>query len=348
MKKIRVGIIGAGFIAQEAHLPAYASLGEAEVVALADVNLERAKSVAGKFGVTKVFPDYRKLLALKEIEAVNICTPNAFHKPAAIAALRAGKHVLVEKPAAMNAAEVKAMIAEAKQAKKILMVGVNCRFMAETGLLKRAINAGALGKIYYAEAVFLRRRGIPGWGAFTEKKASGGGPMMDLGVHVLDLALYLMGFPEPVAVSGLTYAEIGRRPHNAATAGYWSWDPKKFDVEDMAVGLVRFRNGASLYLKTSWAANIPKDEFGVVVVGTRGGCRTHPTGIHGEEYGNLVDLTPVDLPKVESHKEEIGRFLEAIRKGLPSPVPPEEALTVTRILDGIYLSARRGREVRLA
>jgi predicted dehydrogenase len=348
MRKVRVGLVGTGFIAQEGHLPAYAALEEVELTAVADANLERAKSVAEKFGVSKVFKDYRRLLALEEIEAVDICTPNASHKPITIAALKAGKHVLVEKPIAMNAAEAKAMIAESKKAKRLLMVALNCRYLSETRALKRAIDAGALGDIYYAEATFLRRRGIPGWGVFTEKKASGGGPVLDLGVHVLDWSLYLMGFPEPVAVSGLTYAKIGPHPHQAATAGYWSWNPKKFEVEDMAVGLVRFRNGGCLCLKTSWAANIPKDEFKILLVGTKGGCQNKPLGIHREEYGSLVDVTPVDLPKAETYKEEIREFAQAIRKGGPSPVPAEQALVSARIIDALYLSARRGREVRLA
>ncbi|NIM05978.1 MAG: Gfo/Idh/MocA family oxidoreductase, partial [Armatimonadetes bacterium] len=312
MKKVRVGVVGTGFIAQEAHFPAYEKLEDVEVAAVADINLKRAKSVAEKFGIPKVFKDYRRLLALDEIDAVHICTPNALHKPITIAALKSGKHVLVEKPIAMNAAEARAMIEASKKAKRLLMVGLNCRFLAESKALKRAIDAGALGKIYYGEAVFLRRRGIPNWGVFTEKKASGGGPVLDLGVHVLDWALHLMGFPKPVAVSGLTYAEIGPHPHHAATAGYWNWNPKKFEVEDLAVGLVRFRNGASLCLKTSWAANIAKDEVKILLMGNKGGCQSKPLQISREEYGSLVDITPVDLPKAETYKEAIHQFAEAI------------------------------------
>ena len=347
MKKVRVGVIGSGFIMREAHLPGYAALDDAEVVAIADINREHAKKAADKFGISKVFTDYRKILEMDEIDAVDIATPNAWHAPYTIAALAAGKHVLVEKPMALTPREGEAMIAAARKSGKILMVGLNCRFLPETALFKQAIKSGALGEIYYAEATFLRRRGIPGWGAFTEKAASGGGPMLDLGVHVLDWAMYLMGFPEPVAVSGMTYAKIGTQRHNAKTAGYWSWDPKKFEVEDLAVGMVRFRNGATLILRTSWAVNLGKDQFQIALAGTKGGLQNNPTQIFREEYGALVDITPQDLPKRDSHKEEIKAFIQAIRKGLPSPVSAESALPTIKVLDGIYRSSEKGGEVAL-
>ncbi len=345
MKKVKVGIIGAGAIAQSQHMRCYAALKEAEIVAVADINPETAKTAAEKFAVPKVFRDYRRLLALQEIDAVSICTHNAVHKPAAVAALQAGKHVLVEKPMAMTAAEAKAMVETAKEAKRLLMTAFVCRFYAETQALKRDIGAGALGDIYYAEAVYTRRRGIPGWGVFTQKKFSGGGALLDIGVHALDMALHLMGFPRPIAVSALTFAKLGPRPHHAETAGYWNWDPKKFDVEDMAVGLVRFGNGACLRLKTSWAANLPQEEFRVLLAGTAGGGQTSPLEILREEYGALLTVTPQRLPTTDPYLEEVRAFVEAVRKGGPSPVPAEECLITNKIIDAIYRSARLGREV---
>ncbi len=348
MKKVRVGIIGAGSVAQWGHLPAYAARENVEVVALADVNLETAKATAEKFGVPQVFQDYRKLLALEEIKAVSVCTHAAMHKPIAVAALQAGKHVLVEKPMAMNSAEGQAMVDAAKKAKRLLMVGFNYRFGAESQMLKRAIQAGALGEIYYAEATYTRRRGVPGKPGFIQKKLSGGGPLIDLGVHVLDLSLHFMGFPQPVAVSSVTYSKLGRRPHHAATAGYGAWDPKLFDVEDAALGLVRFRTGACLYLKTSWLLNTPQEECRVVLAGTAGGGQTDPLEICREEHGTLVSIKPSRLPKINGHHEEVRLFLEAIEKGLPSPVPGEEALITTKIVEAIYRSSRLGREVKIA
>ena len=349
MKKVKIGIIGAGGIMREAHLPGYMSLGsEVEIVAMADVNPKNAKLTADRYGIKTILTDYKELLAMDEIDAVDIATPNAWHTSITVDALKAGKHVLVEKPMALSVAEGEAMIAAEKKSGKILMVGLNCRFLPETKIFQKAIKAGALGEIYYAEATFLRRRGIPGWGAFTEKAASGGGPMFDLGVHVLDWSMYLMGLPEPVAVSGATYAKIGTQKHCAETAGYWNWDPKKFEVEDLAVGMVRFANGATLILRTSWAINMGKDDFRIALCGTKGGLQNNPVQIFREDYGALVDITPQGLPSGEaSHTTEIKAFVEAIQKGLPSPVSAESALPTIKILDGIYKSSALGHEVEL-
>jgi len=347
MKKLKVGIIGSGAIAQNAHMPSYAALDNVEMAAVADSNPQNAQAAAEKFSVPKVFSDYRELLALKEIDAVSICTPNANHKPATVDALRAGKHVLVEKPIALNATEAQAMIEAGKKAKKILMVAQCQRFTTESQIIKRAVKEGALGEIYYAEASYLRRRGIPGWGAFTSKAISGGGPLIDVGVHVLDLALYLMGFPKPVSVSGTAFAKIGPKPRKAMLEQSWSWDPAKFEVEDMGIGLVRFENGACLYLKASWAINSAKTDNGVMLAGTEGGCQNSPLEIYREDFGSLVNITPTQYPRANSYLEEVRLFVEAIRKGLPSPVPGEQALITTKILDAIYKSGKTGKEVRL-
>ena len=170
---------------------------------------------------------------------------------------------------------------------------------------------------------------------------------MDLGVHVLDWAMYLMDFPEPDYVSGLTYAKIGPRAHQAETAGYWAWDPQRFEVEDLAVALIRFKNGACLNLKTSWAANIPRDEFTVMLVGSEGGCSTNPLRIYREAYGCLADISPVDLPDTSGHSEVVRRFIEAVLNGAPAPIPAASTLVTSKIIDGIYRSAERGREVKI-
>jgi len=347
MRKVRVGIIGSGGIAQACHMPGYQELADVEIHAVADINPETARRAAEQFSVPHVFSDYRDLVAMREVEAVSVCTPNAFHKGPTIAALRAGKHVLVEKPMALNATEARAMIAAAKRAGKLLMVGLNNRFSAATQALKRAADAGALGEVYFAEAVATRRRGIPGWGVFTEKEKSGGGALVDIGVHILDLTLHLMGYPKPTSVSGMVAAKFGPRKDLPRVEGGWHWDPKRFDVDDFGVGFIRFQNGASLVLKTSWAGNIGDPGFNCTLWGTDGGCRFDPLGIFRQEYGSLVDITPVDLPQVRSHSVEVERFVEAIRKGLPSPVPPEEALVTQQILDAIHRSSQTGKEVKL-
>lgn len=346
-KKLHIGIIGSGGIAQACHMPAYRALEDVEILAVADVDPKTAQKAAKQFSVKHVFDDYRDLVAMDEIDAVSVCTPNAFHKDPTVAALGAGKHVLVEKPIAVNAREGEEMLKAAQAAGKILQVGLNNRFAANTQALKRAVDAGALGEIYFAEAVATRRRGIPGWGAFTQKSKSGGGALVDIGVHILDLTLYLMGFPKPVAVSGVTAAKFGPRKDLSATAGGWRWDPTKFDVDDFGVGLVRFECGATLTLKASWAGHIGDAAFNSTIWGTEGGCKWDPATIYREENGSLVDCVLTELPKVASHAEEVRLFVEAIREDKPSPVPAEEALVTQRILDAIYESGVTGKEVRL-
>jgi len=348
MRKIRVGIIGSGGIAQACHMPAYQALAGVELHAVADINPQAARAAAEKFSVPHVFTDYRDLVAMPEIDVVSVCTPNAFHKGPTIAALKAGKHVLVEKPIAVNAAEGRAMLRAAKRAGKLLMVGLNNRFAATTQALKRAIDGGALGEIYFAEAVATRRRGIPGWGGFTEKDKSGGGALVDIGVHILDLSLYLMGYPKPASVSGVVAAKFGPRTDLPRVEGGWAWDPKNFSVDDFGVGFVRFENGTALVLKASWAGNIGDPAFTCTLWGTEGGCRSDPIGIFTQAHGSLIDITPVELPRVKSHWVEVERFIEAVRKGRPSPIPAEEALVTQQILDAIYRSSELGREVKLS
>jgi len=347
MRPLRVGIIGSGGIAQSRHIPGYQRLEKVEVRALADVSPEAARQAAERFSVPHMFADYRDLLAMSEIDVVSVCTPNAFHMQQTVDALRAGKHVLVEKPIAVNAVEARKMMRAATRAGKLLMVGYNNRFTSAAQALRRAVEAGALGEVYFAEGIATRRRGIPGWGVFTQKKLSGGGALVDIGVHILDLTLYLMGFPTPVSVSGVAAAKIGPRPEMAKALGGWPWDPKKFDVDDFGAAFVRFRGGASLVLKTSWAGHIGEEGWNSILWGTDGGCQFSPPAIYRQEYGSVVDVTPAMLPEVVGHYEEIRLFIEAVRKGLPSPAPAEEALVTQSILDAIYQSSRTGREVKL-
>ena len=328
-------------------MPCYQELGDVELFAVADIDKEKAQGAAGKFSVPHVFSDYRDLVAMPEVDLVSVCTPNAFHKGPTVAALKAGKHVLVEKPIAMSATEGRAMIRAAEEAGKLLMVGLNSRFSSATRALKRAVDEGALGEVYFAEAVATRRRGIPGWGVFTEKSKSGGGSLIDIGVHILDLTLHLMGYPKPVLVSGLTAAKFGPRKDMPKVVGGWSWDPAKFDVDDFGAAFVRFENGACLTLKTSWAGNIGDEGFNCVLWGTEGGCRYDPVTIFRNAYGSMVDVSPVHLPRVKTHAEEIRLFVEAIRKGLPPPVPAQEALVTQMILDAIYASSQARKEVKV-
>ena len=312
-------------------------------MACCDIDENKAKEAASKFGIGKVFTDYRQLLKIREIEAVSVCTPNIAHKEPTLAALRAGKHVLVEKPMAMNAREASAMVAAAREHDRKLMVGLNNRWRADVQALKRFIDAGEMGEIYFAKAQCLRRRGIPGWGVFTQKDKQGGGPLVDLGVHIMDAVLYLMGFPKPTAVSGAAYTKFGRRQGLVGLMG--QWDPKKYTVEDYSLGLVRFENQATMFVETSFAANIEKDIFDFTLLGTEGGCTLDPARIFSEKNKTLIDISPVFLQGRSTHDIEMQKFVECILEDQEPPVTGEQGLAVQKIMDAIYRSAELGREV---
>lgn len=348
---VGIAIIGTGYIGQGAHLPAYRKMqdeGLVRIVALCDTNTEVLAAASEKFGVAQTFTDYHQMLVMEEIEAVDICTPNYLHKQPVVDSFQAGKHVICEKPLAINAQEGAEMVAAGHAAGKQFQVALNMRFGSGAQAVKRFIDDGKLGELYYARAHALRRRGIPGWGLFTQKDKQGGGPLIDIGVHILDLTLWLMGYPEPVSVTGQTYAKFGPREDVLGLMG--QWDPKTFTVEDFAAGFVRFQNGATLSLESSFAANIAENQFHTTLLGTEGGAHLDPsndskTRVFREESGALTDTSPVFLPKIGTHEAELRAFIQALTDDTPVPVPGEQGLMVTRILDGLYKSAETGREV---
>lgn len=343
-KMLRIGLIGAGGIAQT-HMAAWQNCPDAEVVAICDVKKAPRVNTANRFGISQdnLFAGYKKMLEQVELDAVDICTPNAVHKPPTIAAFKAGCHVLVEKPVAISARQCEQMIEAGHKADRLLMVAQVMRFYPETMAMKRWVDEGLLGDIYWAKAMYLRPRGTPPWGAFIDKEMSGGGPCYDLGVHPLDLCLYLMGFPEPVAVSAGTYLEISDKP------SLMHHDPKKYTVpEDFAVALIRLANGATISLEVSWALNIPQHFDNCILVGDKGGMQQNPLTLVQEHSGMLINSTPQINPweGIKPFEEEIRRFVQAIRSGGPSPVPGEQALITQRILDGVYKSGEKGKEVK--
>jgi predicted dehydrogenase len=350
---IGIGLIGLGGIAQKAHLPAYRVLqneGLARIAAVCDQNVERTESTAKEYGVEHAVTDYRELLALPGVDAVDICTPNSLHMPIAVDAFAAGKHVLCEKPIGRSAEEGRRMLAAEQASGRKLMVGLNLRYAPGPVAIKRFVDDGKLGQIYYARAQALRRRGIPTHGVFTDKEIQGGGPLIDIGVHILDLTLWMMGYPKPVSVTGSAYTEFGRREGGVNLRG--SWDATAYTVEDLAAGFVRFENGASLSLESSFAANIERDIFRTHLFGTEGGAVVDPfesghVRIFREESGALTDTSLPFLARTSFYEDEIRGFLEAIRDDRPVPIPSAQALTVTEIIDALYRSAESGREVQL-
>lgn len=351
MSKLKIGIIGSGGIAQGCHMPGYASIPDrCQIVAIADTNLETAKLAADKFDVAQVFSDYRELLAIREIDAVSIATPNAHHKQPTIDALSSGKHVLCEKPMAMNADECREMIQAQRQSGKILQIALQWRFSGVAQFMKKYIDSGAMGNIYYARAQALRRRGVPGWGVFIDKEQQGGGPLIDIGVHILDFTLYLMGYPKPVSVTGKTYQAMGRNPK------YWNawgdYDRDKFTVEDFAVGLIRFESGATVSLESSFMANLEKETWTSQLFGDDSGAlidlsggNAKPVTIYTEKDKQLFDMTPANIPQVKSmHTEEVVAFVDAILEGKPSPVPGEQGMILNAVFDALYKSSISGKE----
>lgn len=350
MGKIRVGIIGAGGIS-ECHIAGYKALDRVELHAVCDISGERAAGCAEKYGISHVFEDYRELLKLDELDAVSICTSNDIHAPAAVAALRAGKHVLCEKPMALNTNEALQMEKAERESGKLLMIGFVRRFGNDTAVLKDFIDNGAMGEIYYAKASYLRRNGCPG-GWFGDRKRSGGGPLIDLGVHVIDLVRYLMGRPRAVSVTGAAFNKLGARNNIKITRGYTSAeDGRTFDVEDLAAAMIRFDNGAVLTVETSFSLNIKKDTGNIELFGTKSGARLDPgLEFYSEMNDYLVDIIPAHNTALSFNglfENEVAHFVDCIDRGAKCLCPSEDGTELTRIIDAAYASAETGREVRL-
>ena len=343
-RKIRLGFIGTGGIAKNAHMTSLKNIEDIELVAVSDINRETAQAASDMFeGKPKVYTDYKEMLKNEKLDAVDVCTPNLYHKQPSIDALNAGLHVIVEKPIAMSAKEAQAMCQAASKNERKLMVAQCQRFRPDVQLLKKMIDAGELGDIYYSRVWALRRRGVPAWGVFIEKDKQGGGPMIDIGVHMLDMALYLMGHPKPVAVSGQCYTKFGTR--KGVFNPWGEWDPKKYTVEDYAAGFVRFDNGATLSIEASFAANIKKDELNVTLLGTEGGSDMDPFRIYKERHQRIIVEEPTMLPQVNTYEAELREFFAAIRENRDPLVTGEQALMTQQILDGVYESSQKGKEI---
>jgi len=353
-KTLKVGLLGLGGIAQY-HVPGWQESEHAELVAGSDVRPEVFASWKERFGVATFYERAADLIADPEIDIIDICTPNMFHTEQVVAALEAGKHVICEKPLAPTPADIRKMIAARDHSRTrdgapvLLMTAQHFRFHGNSQAIKSEIEHGALGDVYHARAWWLRRSGVPVGPTFIYKNRSGGGPCIDLGVHVLDLTLWLMGHPRPLSVSGA--ARIGLAHHDGAFSAWGRTPiPKEMDVEDFATAFVRFDTGATLILETSWMLHHPEEDIRVWVYGTEGGCQWPGAEFHTTNYvtrqlnDSRLKLTEDSL---EPHALECVEFARAVAEGRPSPVPPEQSLQVQAILDGIYRSQVEGKEVSL-
>lgn len=342
--KVRVGIVGVGI--GSVHADGYSKLPNVEIAALCDLDSDRAQKAADRFGVKRIFTDYNEMLAEMKLDAVSVCTPNAFHAPVAVAALKAGCHVLCEKPLSISAAEGQKIADAAAAASTKFMIGMNNRFRGDTQTLKSYIDSGDLGDIYYARCGWIRRQGIPGMGSwFTRKELAGGGPLIDIGVHALDVTLYLMGNPRPSAVFGSTYAKFG--PYGKGS-GSWgvAVEGGGYDVEDLACATIRFENGATLALEASWAQYCQGDKLYSEVYGDKGGATLEPLRIYTDRAGQPVDITPA-FRNIGGHEAEVAHFISCIVEDKQPLATAQQALDVMKILDGIYESARTGASVAI-
>lgn len=344
MEQVRVGVIGMGM--GRNHAVNFRDTQEAALVAICDVNAERLQQVAHEVHPWRTYTQYEELIADSEIDAVAVALPNALHERVVLMALEAGKHVLCEKPLAMNAAEGERMVEASRRLNRKLMLHFNYRFQPSSQAIKRAVDEGVLGHVYFAKTIWHRKRGIPNLGGwFTQKQTAGGGALIDLGVHRLDLALWLMGYPRPVSLTGVAYNFLGRQLAEA--------EGKVFDVDDLAAGFIRFENGASLVLETSWAANSErKEDQWTQLFGIHGGAvqRNWDDGYQYEarifrgQQHDVISEIPAAPEHIESPQQH---FCRAILNDTETMAPGEQGLTVMRLLDALYESAATGREIRL-
>ena len=355
-KKVRIGIIGCGGIANGKHMPSLAKLSNVEMVAFCDIIVERAEKAAEEFGSenARIYEDYQELLKKETLDAVHICTPNNSHAEITIASLEAGMHVMCEKPMAKTAKEARAMVEAAKRTGKKLTIGYQSRYRSDSDYLHKVIQRGDLGEIYYARAKALRRRAVPTWGVFLDEEKQGGGPLIDIGTHALDLTLWMMNNYRPKYAVGTIYHKLNKR-ENAANA-WGPWDPKKFQVEDSAFGFIVMEDGATIILESSWALNtLLEGEARTILHGTEGGADMEDgLRINGEDLGKLYDKKPVlgaggvafyDGKKESEADREARLWIEAIVDDTDPLVLPEQAVVVTEILEAIYDSARSGQPV---
>ena len=350
---VKLGLIGNGGMCKAAHAPAYRDDPRAEVAAVCDIIEERAVDLRDTFfPQASVYTDYRALLKDPSIDAVDICTPNDLHSEIAVAALNAGKHVFCEKPDAIDVPKALAMQTAAQAGGKVLMVMRNNRFSAASRYLKQYIDAGRAGEIYCGRCGWQRRRGIPGKGGwFTTKARSGGGPLIDLGVHMIDLAVWLMGNPKPVAVSANTYRKFADSDLSDSVNSDFGDKAAggTFDVEDLAMGMIRFENGAVLQIEFSWASNIKEERRFVELRGTKAGVKWEDerAEIYTEENGWLLNAAPQPVRDDNGHLNNLRHFLDVLTEGASPCYQPQQGVDMIRILCAVYESAETGREVRL-
>ncbi|MBA2344668.1 MAG: Gfo/Idh/MocA family oxidoreductase [Rubrobacter sp.] len=351
-------MVGLGW-AGEQHLKNYLRMPNVEVKAIAGLEVDRLGQLGEQYGVSSLHESWEDLVARDDLDIVSVATPNHLHAPVAIAAFESGKHVLCEKPLARTGAEAEGIVRAAREAGRVLQIAFTQRERGDVQALRRHVEEGNLGKIYHAKATWMRRDGIPGMGSwFTDKNMAGGGPLIDLGVHMIDMALFLMDEPEVEAVSCATYSELGPRGRGSRANDDDSTKTivgDAYEVEDLATAFIRLSGGATLNLEAGWAAyRESSDDFGVTLYGTDGGAelkvRNYGTSDTVRIYTDVAGVPAVVAPEIgprEGHRGVVQRFIETIRSGEWADHHGEEGLRRTRVIDACYASALQNREVSL-
>jgi len=349
--KVKVGIVGLGAIGS-IHADAYHATSGAEIAAICDIFDARLAEIGNKYNIKQRFKDYRDLLRT-DVDAVSICVGNVLHREVSVAALKAGKHILLEKPMAMNAGEAAAIVKAGKMAKKVVQIGMVRRQSQEVKVVRDYVQKGIFGNIYHLRTVLIRRRGIPGLGGwFTTKTASGGGPLIDIGVHWFDAAMHISGLWKPTHVSAMNYAKFGRDMRNYRYVSMWAGPPKfdgVCDVEDYSTGLVRFGKKASMVFEIAWAANTEDIQF-IEILGDKGGARLFdgkPLAIYTEHNDLVANISPLIGNSANSFHCQADIFIKACRGECPPAATAEEGLMVMKLIDAVYASSASGREVAI-
>lgn len=354
MTQVKVGMIGCGGIAMGKHLPSLSKVSEAQITAFFDVASDRAHEAKAKYGThdAKVYGDVYDLLRDPDVQVVHVCTPNDTHAEISIAAMEHGKHVLCEKPMAKTAEDARRMLETSERTGRKLSIAYQNRFRADSQWLHRACRAGDLGEIYVAKAHAVRRRAVPTWGVFLDLEKQGGGPLIDIGTHALDLALWMMDNYEPKTVLGTTYRKLAEQGSEANLWG--TWDPAKFTVEDSAFAMITMKNGATVWLESSWALNtLDPDEAKVSLFGTKAGAdMKNGLRVNGEEHGRLYtrevqmagDFGGAAAPD-NAAELEARAWIQAIIDDKQPVVTAKQALVVQEILEAVYASANKGQAI---
>ncbi len=341
-----VGIVGGGGIARGAHQPGFAALPNVDIVAVADPVKGRAADFARDFDIPNAYTDYRDLLKRDDVDVVAVATPPFAHAEAAIAALEAGKHVFCEKPMAMNTAEAQAMADAAQRAGRVLAIDFQTRFSRDAQRAHELVAGGHLGAPHVARATMLRQAGVPTWGTFTSKAANGGGALIDIGVHALDRALYVLGHPKPLSVWGAVGHPLGKR--GGVTNRWGSWDTATYDVDDFAFAGIRFEGDLILLLECSWILRIDKNVERLSVSAADGGLEISPLRVfHDRDGFHSTETYDTSGETRKEHEISIADFISAVRQGVAPTVTAAQGVMVTRIVDAIYRSAAERTEIPL-